>query len=211
MPTPVVLVHDLGSSASALQGVAEALAPRTVIAPDLPGHGTRTGEPVTFEAVTDSIAAACLEASESPILVGFGAGAHLAIAAAGASASAVIAVGCGTEPLSWSLDSYRTASMALLLLPDQGAAVNDATSQSFGAASSMREILERLARIDIRDGLRQIDSPVTLINGSRDRFRMQERALLRAARHSTLVRVPGLATAASEATIRAIAAAAQTR
>lgn len=211
MPKPVVLVHDVGSSARDLADVVAALAPTQVIAPDLPGHGSRVGELVTFQAVTDTIVAACLEASESPIVVGFGVGAHLAVSAAGHTADAVIAVGCGTEPLSWTLDSYRTASMALFLLPDQGKAVNDTTSQAFGASSSMRELLEALVRVDIRAGLRRLEVPFYLVNGSRDRFRMQERSLLKAAEQGSLRRVPGMATASSRATIDEIAAIAQTR
>jgi pimeloyl-ACP methyl ester carboxylesterase len=204
MPIPVVLVHDLGGSAADWSRVSLALGEHQIIAPDLPGHGTRSAERFSFESLTDTIAAACIEADSAPIVVGIGAGAHLAIASVGSSACGMIAVACGTEPLSWTLDSYRISSAALALLPDGGASVNDVTSQSFGANASLRQVIDRLSRTDVRTGLRALDVPVRLINGSRDKFRMQERAFLRAATDGRLVRVVGTAVLSSPALVSAV-------
>ncbi|MBI5160793.1 MAG: hypothetical protein HY996_05190, partial [Micrococcales bacterium] len=103
------------------------------------------------------------------------------------------------QPDGWVLDSYRRADAAAALLPDGGAAVDawagdavlDGGSASAVGSRILGPALEDLGRIDTLALLRRLAAPFVLINGSRDRFRLQERPLLRAARAGRLERVRG--------------------
>jgi pimeloyl-ACP methyl ester carboxylesterase len=213
MPAPVVLIHDLRGSARQWADATTALsaAGHTVIAPDLPGHGSRVTAPLTLETILDTIATATIEAAEAPVVVGIGVGAHLAIAsvARSKSARAVVAIGCGTEPLSWLLDSYRISSAAMQLLPDGGNSVSEWAGRTFAGQGAgtpeFRAVVGKISQLDVRQSLKLLGVPVTLINGSRDRFRMQERAFTRAAHDGRLVRVAGVARAEAPTTVRALA------
>jgi len=210
MPAPVVLIHDLRGSANQWADATASLSAigHTVIAPDLPGHGFRSADPLTLETILDTIDTATLEASSAPIVVGVGVGAHLAIASVARSgnARAIVAIGCGTEPLSWLLDSYRISSAAMQLLPDGGSSVNEWAGRTFAGAGTpeFRAVVGKISQLDVRQSLRVLGVPVALINGSRDRFRMQERAFTKAAHDGRLVRVAGVANAGSPATVQAL-------
>lgn len=177
MPAPVVFVHDLrGAPTDWAADLAVALPRR-----------------LTVESAVDAVRVALLELDEPAVLVGNGVGGHLAVAAARTSSVVgVIAVGCGTEPLGWLLDSYRIASAASGLHKDGGAAVASWAAETYGSeGAEFDAALEQLARLDVRANLRAIDAPVRLVNGARDGYRMQERSFLRATRDGRLVRVPG--------------------
>src|ERR1700761_2864201 len=115
MPAAVVLVHGLRGSRQEWDAVGALLARagHDVIAPDLPGHGSRQNEQFTITESIETIAAAALSAARVPVIVGHALGGHLAIrAAVTADVAGVVAVGCGTEALGWLMDSYRIASAA---------------------------------------------------------------------------------------------------
>ena len=211
MPTPVVLVHGLrGSSAEwgPQRDILEAHGHQVAIV-DLPGHGSRIDEPFSIGeslvTVADSVRSL---GAEDVFIIGRGLGGHLAIECGSLidTVGGVVAVGCGTQALSWVLDSYRIASTGTHhMLPDSGAALSSAASSTFVRAGSsggvaqsehFADTLRQLDALDTRHALSRLEVPVWLLNGRFDRFWMQERAFLRAARHHRLVRQPGVRLAA---------------
>ncbi|MFM9918334.1 alpha/beta fold hydrolase [Lacisediminihabitans sp. H27-G8] len=101
MPTPVVLVHGLrGSSAewSVLRDILEAHG-HAVVAVDLPGHGTRIGEPFSIGESLVTVADAARSLGTAPVfVVGRGLGGHLAVECGSliGTVGGVVAIGCGT-------------------------------------------------------------------------------------------------------------------
>ena len=211
MPTPVVLVHGLrGSSAEweTLRDVLEAHG-HPVVAVDLPGHGARVDEPFSIGGSLVTVADAVQSLGPVTVfVVGRGLGGHLAVECGSLidTVRGVVAIGCGTQALSWILDSYRIASTSTHhMLPDSGAAMSSAASSSFVRAGSsggvapsehFADTLRQLDALDTRAALSRLTAPVWLLNGQFDRFRMQERAFLSAAADHRLVRQGGVRLAA---------------
>jgi pimeloyl-ACP methyl ester carboxylesterase len=206
MPASVVLVHGLRGRSGDLEPVSRALqgAGYEVSSPDLPGHGSRTDEPFSIGESLVTIAEAAAGSTGSPVLIGQGLGGHLCIQAASITghAAGVIAVGCGTQALTWILDSYRIAFATHQVLPDQGAALSALAATTFVGGvprhtrtSTPGQFFDTLGQLDSLNtpaALARLSVPVRLLNGQWDRFRMQERAFLAAARDSALVRQPGV-------------------
>lgn len=211
MPSPVVLVPGLGGSAREWQESIGALARLgvTASAVELPGIGSRRDEDFDWGSAVEAVASAVrdrqpdAEGEARPLLVGRALGGHLAIAAAAASDSpiaGVIAAGIGTETLGWLVDSYRISSAVSQLLPDRGEGVSGLAGAAFagsagdgGSGLLTSAALDEVQRFDVRAALRSLDAPFVLVNGSRDRMMLQERALLKAAGRSRLERVRGAA------------------
>ncbi|MET0303130.1 MAG: alpha/beta hydrolase [Microbacteriaceae bacterium] len=215
MPHPVVLVPGLGGAAAEWDPVIDALGTAgvdRVVAVELPGHGSRRDEDFGWGAAQHAVRDAAATFEEPVLLVGRGVGAHAAIAAAraadssGAAGSAaaafevagVVALGIGTETLGWFVDSYRVSSAVSALLPDRGLGVGGLAGQTFagragdgGAGRLTAAALDEVQAFDVRAALRDIPAPFVLVNGSRDRFRLQERALLAASGSGRLQRVRG--------------------
>jgi pimeloyl-ACP methyl ester carboxylesterase len=206
MPVPVVLVHNLRGRATDLlpqRRALEALG-HAVSSPDLPGHGSRQKEPFSIGESLVTIADATRSIGSPPVLVGFALGAHLAIActAVVGGAAGILAIGCGTQALTWLLDSYRIAAASHQVLPDKGAALSSLAATTFigGVPRHTRttvpgqffDTLGQLEALDTPASLAKIEVPVVLLNGQWDRFRMQERAFLAAAPDARLVRQPGV-------------------
>jgi len=190
-----------------------------VVAVELPGHGSRRDEDFGWGSAQDAVRDAAAAVEEPVLLVGRGVGAHAAIAAARAAGSAgsaagsagsagsaassfevagVVALGIGTETLGWFVDSYRVSSAVSALLPDRGLGVGGLAGQTFagragdgGAGRLTAAALDEVQAFDVRAALRDIPAPFVLVNGSRDRFRLQERALLAASGSGRLQRVRG--------------------
>lgn len=211
MPTPVVLVHGLRGSSAEWEPQRDILEAHghPVVAVDLPGHGSRVDEPFSIGESLVTVADAVRALGTEPVfIVGRGLGGHLAVECGSLidTIGGVVAVGCGTQALSWVLDSYRIASMTTHhLLPDRGAAMSSAASSTFVRAASssgvapsehFADTLRQLDALDTRLALARLEMPVWLLNGQLDRFRMQERAFLAAARHYRLVRQAGVRLAA---------------
>ena len=196
MPASVVLVHGLrGSSAEweTLRDVLEAHG-HPVVAVDLPGHGARVNEPFSIGESLVTVADAVQSLGPATVfVVGRSLGGHLAVECGSLidTVGGVVAIGCGTQALSWILDSYRIASTSTHhMLPDSGAAMSSAASSSFVRAGSsggvapsehFADTLRQLDALDTRAALSRLTAPVWLLNGQFDRFRMQERAFLSAA------------------------------
>lgn len=81
----IVLIHAVRSSRTMWKGQTRRLRPRgyTVIAPDLPGHGRRRGEPFTLEGALATIDEAVDACAEPPLLVGLSLGGFLTLHWAG--------------------------------------------------------------------------------------------------------------------------------
>lgn len=206
MPVPVVLVHGLRGRAADLLPQRRALeeAGHVVASPDLPGHGAHQRDVFSIGGSLLAIADAAQSLPSAPVLVGFALGAHLSIACAAVTGgiTGVLAIGCGTQALTWLLDSYRIASQSHQLLPDKGAALSSLAATTFigGVPRHTRtsvpgQFLDTLAHLEALDtpaSLAKVEAPVVLLNGQWDRFRMQERAFLVATRDGRLVRQPGV-------------------
>lgn len=206
MPASVVLVHDLRSRGSEFDPIRRVLesSGHAVVAPDLPGHGVRSREQFTIGESLVTIAEAARSLGQRPVLIGHALGGHLAVqcAAVTGGTAGVVAMGCGTEPLGWFLDSYRIASNAHRILPDGGAALSALAATTFVGnvprhtrTTIPGQFFDTLANMDALDtvgALAKLDVPVWLVNGQFDRFRLQERAFVRAATTATLTRQPGV-------------------
>ena len=179
-----------------------------VAVPELPGHGRRSDEPFSIGESLVTIAETAAGFDDEPVLVGQALGGHLSIqvAAITGAAAAVVALGCGTQALTWILDSYRIASAAHQVLPDRGAALSALAATTFvgGVPRHTRlsipgQFFDTLGHLDALNApstLARLEIPVRLVNGQYDRFRMQERAFLSAARDGALVRQAGVRLAA---------------
>jgi pimeloyl-ACP methyl ester carboxylesterase len=201
-----MLIHGLRGRASDLDGLATVLeeAGHAVIAPDLPGHGSRSDDEFTIGESLHVIADSAAGMSTRPLIVGFALGGHLAVqfAAITASAAGVVAVGCGTQALDWFLDSYRIASAAYGAVPDKGAALSSLAATTFVGAvpkhnrgsipGQFFDTLGQLHALDTPAALARLEVPVWLLNGQYDRFRMQERAFVKSAKTASLVRQRGV-------------------
>lgn len=204
MTAPVVLVHGLRATAAMWATEYSVLTEQgvRVATPDLPGFGSRHDEGFSRAGAVRAIADAVAAFDEPVLLAGFALGGLLAVHYAGDAGpgrlAGVVAIGCGTQPLHWFGDSYRQASFAAPLLREGLGEMERFANRAFirGAdggrgAESAAAVLGELAALDVRGSLSRIRTPVWLVNGRRDRYRLQEPGFLRACRDGRLVRVPG--------------------
>ncbi|WP_262391703.1 alpha/beta fold hydrolase [Nocardiopsis sp. CNR-923] len=87
MGVPIVLVHGMRVSGSMWRPQVEWLRERgrTVVAPDLPGHGSRRGEVFSLGAAVDTVLGAIEGVGGRALLAGLSLGGFVSIAAAGAA------------------------------------------------------------------------------------------------------------------------------
>ena len=210
MAGSVVLVHGLRTSSSMWRHQAGVLAGLgyTVVAPDLPGHGSRMGERFTLAGGVETIETAVTDAPGPVFLCGFSLGGYLAAhwaAQRPRDITGILAASCGTQPSRMILDAWRVGAGAIHLLPDRGLALNNAVVRAVirdpeyahdviaggVALEVMQDVLRELRGIRMAESLSRIEQPVWLVNGTLDHIRLQERRFLAATRHGTLVRIPG--------------------
>ncbi len=190
----------------------EALGPgRRVIAPDLPGHGTRRGERFSLDgaigAIDAAADAACGGTSAKVVVVGLSLGGYLALAWAArrpARVAGVVAAACSGRPGGPLTRGWIVLSRLIAALPDHGAWLNrtavaravpepGATDLGAGgfALDVMVDALTEVGRTDPRADLAGLRCPVWLVNGRWDHFRIGERAMRRAGPDARLVVIPG--------------------
>jgi len=210
MPVSVVLVHGLRTSATMWRVQERALrdAGHEALAIDLPGHGTRMRERFTLDGAVGAIDAAVSAAAHPVLLCGFSLGGYTALHYAGLRprpVSALLAASCGTQPYRVVLDAWRLAARAIHRLPDRGLGLNnravraavrdpalvDDVLRGGVALEVMDDALRELRQLHPLASLRRIEQPITLVNGTLDHFRVEERRYLAAARHGRLVHVSG--------------------
>ncbi|MFV2196439.1 alpha/beta fold hydrolase [Nocardiopsis sp. LOL_012] len=208
MGVPVVLVHGLRVSGSMWRPQVEVLRAqgRTVVAPDLPGHGARRGEAFSVGSAVDAVLAAIDGVGGRALLVGLSLGGFVSIAAAGAAPGRVaglVAASCTAKPAQSLAQVYRIPSVLMDRLPDKGAAVNERFHRLMlreGAAEAVlggglaveaaTSVIDEISELDALAALRAYPGPVWLINGSRDHFRIHERQFFEACVDGRLVNVP---------------------
>ncbi|MFB6608853.1 alpha/beta fold hydrolase [Agromyces sp. NPDC056379] len=213
----VVLVHGLRTSSSMWRRQLELLRGHDldVVAIDLPGHGSRIGEPFSIDAALQEIDAALNPLPEAAgatghpiprLLVGLSLGGYLAIEFAArhpGRLDGLVAASCSTRPRGAPLGGYRRLAALIGRMPDRGRGLNDAMARLFlspeaaddvlaggVALDVMAPVLEAVGDLDPVRALSAIDLPVWLVNGRFDHFRLEERRMLRATRDGRLVIIP---------------------
>lgn len=208
MGVPVVLVHGLRLSASMWRPQMELLQEqgRTVVAPDLPGHGSRRGETFSLGGAVDAILEAIDGVGGRALLVGLSAGGFVSMAAAGAAPDRVaglVAASCTAKPTQSLSQVYRVPAALMDRLPDQGAAVNERFHRLTLRDSAAEAVLDGGLAVEVAtaviDAVREMDAlsalsaypgPVWLINGARDHFRINEKLFFDACVDGRLLNVP---------------------
>lgn len=197
----MVLVHGLRTSATMWRAQLEALGEAGVAAQavDLPGHGTRMAERFTLAGAMASIGTAVDAMPRPVVLCGLSLGGYLSLhwaASEGAGrVDGIIPASCGTTPAGPALEGYRQIADGIHRLPDRGAALNHAMLRAFVREPGLADVERGGVALDVMaDGLREIAAvrpigsigrirtPLLLVNGEFDHFRIQERRYLAAAR-----------------------------
>jgi pimeloyl-ACP methyl ester carboxylesterase len=220
MPTfePVlILIHGATGNGRMWDAVRRHLDPRwRVIAPDLPGHGTRRNEPFTLQGAVDTVAAAARSVAPSPVVVaGDSLGGYTALASAAAlpreQLKGLVLAGATANFIGSALRSLKIRQWLVLgagtLLGEKvlakalakdlrkmGLAEHDIDAQ-IAAGLNHRvfpQAVRALQGVDFRNMLAAVDQPVLIVNGSKDKiFVEQEASFLAVARHATSHRFDG--------------------
>jgi pimeloyl-ACP methyl ester carboxylesterase len=208
MGVPIVLVHGLRVSGSMWRPQVELLSGqgRRVLAPDLPGHGSRRGEEFSLGRAVDTVLGAIDEVGGRALVVGLSLGGFVSIATAGAAPGRVaglVAASCTAKPAQSLAQVYRIPSVLMERLPDKGAAVNERFHRLTlrdGAAEAVLDgglaveaattVIDSVSDMDPLSALASYPGPVWLINGSRDHMRIHEKRFFDACADGRLVNVP---------------------
>ncbi|WEO79076.1 alpha/beta hydrolase [Cryobacterium sp. SO2] len=206
---PVLLVHGIRSSAGMWRHQREqlALAGHPVLAIDLPGHGTRLGEEFTAARALAAIDAGVRALGGRVLLVGLSLGGYWAIAYAARHPDrvlALVAAGSAAEPNGPGLAGYRLLARLIHRLPDRGLALHTFLVRRMLPPAGAADALAGGVALEVMDAgllatgtltpladLRAYPGRVWLVNGVWDQFRVHQQRFLSAARHGTLVTVPG--------------------
>ncbi|PJJ77238.1 pimeloyl-ACP methyl ester carboxylesterase [Sediminihabitans luteus] len=198
--TPVVLVHGSRTSSTMWRAQVAALESdgRRVVAPDLPGHGRRRGETFTLDGAVDAVRAVADDVGAPVLLVGLSLGGYLGIevrAREPGLVAGLVAASCCTVPSSPLRGAWLRAARRIEASADSGERLNrwmvDRTVPAAGRADlaaggfaldTMAAILEAVGATDPLGSLARASSPVWLVNGRFDHFRLDERRFVEAAR-----------------------------
>lgn len=200
--TPVVLVHGSRTSRTMWRRQLATLDAAGVPAHavELPGHGSRRGEPFTLDGAVDAIHEGVQGVGGRALVVGLSLGGYLAIehrARYPGESAGLVAASCCTAPTTWLRGAWLLLARWIESWPDGGARLNDAFVRRMLTAEAARDagaggfaldvmsaVLREVALSDTLTALAAADSPVWIVNGRYDHFRGHERAVLAAARSS---------------------------
>ena len=205
MTTSIVLIHAIRSSRTMWKGQVRRLRKRgyQVIAPDLPGHGRRRGEPFTLESALATLDGAVAASEEPPLLVGLSLGGYLTLHWAAQNPqrlTAVVAADCTIVPGPASARLYGLwMSMKDWLPGDSDSRVARAFARRHTRKAARRyygggrargvvpTVVRMIGSLDLLADVGAIDVPITFVNGEHDPFRRHEDLFLRAAGDGELV------------------------
>ncbi|GII91140.1 alpha/beta fold hydrolase [Sinosporangium siamense] len=206
MALPIVLIHGIRVSHTMWHPTRAHLTDHPTAAPDLPGHGTRRGEPFTMRAATDAVAAAIDHLGGRALVAGLSLGGYVALAAAQRhpeQVAGVVAMGCTAVPYGIGLKIYDFLGRAARHHPETANSLSayalrrvlpgEAGEAMVEGGLACEVMAETVAAVAASDPLRAVASypgPVWLVNGSRDPFRADERRFLTACRHGRLLLLP---------------------
>lgn len=215
-PWPIVLVHGTRTSHSQwdLQLPSLRAAGHQVATPDLPGHGTRRGEPFTLQAAMAAIEEAVLHihehSGERVHLVGSSLGGMLAIHAAAhliavpGVLGSLTACGAALQPGARGARWYGALIRGTDLVPGMRTGLRGSPFTWILGQDGARAYLRggradisvvapafaAVASLDLHEDLRRIDAPVTFLHGRGDQLRAHERSLAAAAPQGRLEVLP---------------------
>ncbi|WP_063041416.1 alpha/beta fold hydrolase [Nocardia grenadensis] len=208
MALPVVLVHGIRLSGRCWISVEAEIGPeRSVVTPDLPGHGAHRGERFTMPASIESVRAAIDSVGGRALVVGHSLGGYVALAAAaelGERVAGLVVAGSTRIPNAALTIPFRIAHLLLSIQCDGGerlsrrlfdAVLPAQVAAAVAAGGIATEVIPDIARatasFDPLGELRRYPGPVWLINGSRDHFRGHEQRFVAASPRARVLVVPG--------------------
>jgi len=208
---PIVLLHGAILSRTMWRPLVALLRDRyRCISLDLPGHGTRAGEPFTMDAAVASVSETIdREAGGRAVLVGLSLGGYVAMAVAGASPARVrglVVAGATLDPRGLWAVAFIAFGLALRILPEPlvrgvdvllmrrlyGRSVVDEVLAGGYFARGGGIAVTRLAGGRYRARLRAYGGPILIINGDRDFvFSRTERRFVAGVPRLTRLELPG--------------------
>ncbi len=170
-----------------------------VLTPDLPGHGSRRGEPYTLARAVETVAEAARSAPSGPIVVvGDSLGGYTAMAAAaalpGERLKGLVLGGCSANFVGSASRALRRRALFIRLLLailgerrltgerfikqmcEMGVTESDARALVAGhmRAAAFAEATRALDGLDFKPTLAAIEQPVLFVNGSKDTVAIEQ-------------------------------------
>lgn len=211
MKPHVVLVHGSRLASSQWLPQLPLLEPHVeVTAVDLPGHGTRAGEPFTLERCAEVVQEAVTSSPAPAVVVGHSLGGYVAMAHAqrhAASLAGLVLAGCTATPVGPGAAVYRgVAALTDRIGPERMTRVNDRVLRRVYPAEMIEPVIAggyffeptpaawREVMTHCRPAmLRDVRCPVLFLNGRFDQFRLGVRAFRRVVPHARVQVLPGAA------------------
>lgn len=206
----LILIHGASGNGHMWDAVRRHVDPRwRVLAPDLPGHGTRRGEAFTLQGAVDTVVAAAQSVAPAPVVVaGDSLGGYTTLASAAAlpreQVKGLVLAGCTANVVGSALRSLRLRQMLIATL---GALFGPARMEQL-LAKDLRKMghteqdiqaqitaginhrvfpkaVDALSGVDFRAKLAAVEQPVLVVNGAKDKmFVRQEASFMAVARNA---------------------------
>jgi len=213
----LILIHGATGNGRMWDPVRRRLEPRWhVITPDLPGHGARRNEVFTLQGAVDTVVAAARGVAPAPVIVGGDSlGGYTALASAAVlPRSQLLGLVMGGATANFEGAALRSLlirqwlvlglgallgekGVAKLLAKDlrkMGIAEPDIAALTAAGLNSQvfPQAVAALRGIDFRARLAEVEQPVLIVNGARDKlFVAQEPSFLAVAQHASSHRFEG--------------------